>query len=1542
MKLFRWSAVAAIVFSAMALCAEPWQLPAAKRIQFNNIPDWGKKGFTLEVYCKVDKLPSGYAVLMRDSFGYPKFAGQKDIDCYLVNDLGNKNAAGRIYGELEIGKYHYYVLTGTPEKNIEYRDGKARRLNKTSGIPKYSAKNTLYIGNSIGWDKNFTGEIAVVRIHNRALSDAEIKANYAALQNNKPLPQNESLIFNEDRRDLAAAAAQSAAQAAAKDEVALEGVEKTAAPDNAWVFPSKKSVQFNNIPNWGKKGFSLEVYCMPEKFPSGYAVLMRHSFGYPKFYNADKNIDCYLVSAATGKNTAGRLYSDIVTGKYRYYVMTGDAKSNAAYRDGKLMRSNNEPGIPQYDPAAVLHVGNSQGWDKNFTGKIAMVRIHNRALTADEIKANYAALQNNQALAKPESVIFEQDRRVTGNFYKFAAGKSAVKKDLAGKGMISFIVKPAALTDGNLIKWGALSIKSTNKGAIVVNYGKKSFKVENVLQADRAATIAFAWNGTQAALFVDGKFAGKLLKTPAFTGKADLTVGGGFEGVIGKIEVKKNSLLPEKVGETVSVKLNNNVIDQLAYPRSRHLAGKSEDIKPLITFDSLDGWTMQYTSGAVVPFVSRSKEEPLWSDYVLRTEFRKGDFPHYRAEVKLIPPAPIKITEDFDTVAIWRFATQYGKPRPELSYSIQYRDSAGELHTTGNMGGMLENGWGIHMKPLKEMVKAPAEIVSLTFWGFNEAKRVTYFDSLHVYKRPNNALTDARVMSWKALGVPTKADTIMPTANEKGKVSLKKSGSNWIFESAAPSGKKLTFTVKPVTGTLGDITASYNGKTFKPMDGGGFYWALDNVYPVKPASLLAPGDPRVKAELKSAAVDGKKLNLEWVYTVDNKTKYNAAWSLEVKDNTLIAELTSAEGAVGEFKFGAITGISGKVIEFPYLNLGRWMHHSNSPGIFAGDDVYVSSFIDWYNSDASGLFGESSSAPGGRFELNLVTADHRWVADPNAGDPTNVVRDVSIINGGSYYWPTTAGKRNPARERIMVTINDNVAAVLPNIPNPKREYLKDTAEAVWATRMWYCKLPRMSYFEEEFAQWQEAHDYGMKNLFVRLHGNINRMYDPRRDGGPSTFIESFVEPQIGGDEKMGEFFAKMRKLDYRIGIYTDHMLLNPMARDAWDLNKLNLDSNGNWLYSSGNCKQTKMSYMVDLQKKFNALYVKKFQPTCAYLDQITCPPCWRYTDYDARTPDAGKFSASYRVMVESLRAEEADFGPVLSEGKTQMFFAGLCDSYAQPQRMRMNVLPDFNLRKLHTMSNDCGFELGWINYKGAAGGEPQKWSYKLLAYQYAYGNTAHIFGNYHGLPLNPLPDFFIRSYFLIQPAQKYYALTPVKEVLYNVNGKLGTIEKAIKAGTLGCNQVKIVYENGLEVAANLNDTENFAVTLHGKKYLLPPEGFAVCLPGKIEAYSALQNNKRVDMMKEGDLIYCANNPAIAEISAKFDYTLRKSAKALELTPAPFKQAENVTLQVPFSGKAKITMLDRSGKTIAVGETAVKNNQAVIPVDGKAFRYVITQK
>jgi len=1519
--------------------AAEWSFPQDHGARINNVPDWGNKGFTLEVWAKPEITDGGYGVLMRGSFGYPKFFRDKDFDCYLVT-AQNKNAGSRVYAPVEPGKYHYYVMTGDPAQQHIYYDGKLMRTNKGSGIPLYQPNVPLHIGNSIGWSqKNFSGKVAVVRIHNRALSQEEIKNNYALLQSGKALPQDAGVIVNADRRDLQTASALANINAdITQSGLTLKGVKQVAPPDNAWKFPLKSGfVRFNNVPDWGKKGFTLEVWAKPATTDCGYAVLMRGSFGYPKFFGKE-NFDCYIVSADK-PSAGGRVYTKLDVKQYHYYTLTADTQGGAAYYDGKLMQKFTGNCVPLYQKENTLHIGNSIGWAKNFNGAIAMVRIHNRALSQQEIKVNHALLQNDLPLAADKSLVLNADRRNTGKFYKFSGKQQSKVAAMATDGMVKFTVIPAELSDCTLLRWGDLTLSMTKPGDLIVQYGKTQQTAHKVFAAGKAVQLAFAWNKKYkyAAAFVDGKPVTSLIKTAMPSGKADMIFGGRFNGIIGNIQPGKNTILADRIGETVTVKLDNRNIDKTCYPLSRHMVGKKEEFTPVFDFEDLTNWQMSYTFGAVNPVITRSKEEPLWGKWVLRTEFAKGVFPQKDAEVVLTPPAPIRIDHDFDAIAIWRHATRFGMPRPALTYSIQYRDSSGKLHDTGSMGGMLEVGWGCQMKPLKNTIKAPAEIVSITFRGFNEARRVTYFDSLHVYKRSTAPLTDARVLSWKALGVPTREDTILPSASEKGTVTLKCSGKKWIFESVTPSQKKLLFTITPASGTLGDITATYHNQTFKPMDGGGFYWALDNVYPVKESSLLAPNSPRIKARLLNAAAQGNQLKLDWQYTIDNKNKYNASWLLEVKDNTLIAEL-QADPMVGEFKFGAVTDISGKVVEIPYLTWGKWIRRSDPPGIFATDKFYVSAFIDWYNSDASGLFGESSSTPGGSWKLNPVTADHRWYPDTNAQDKTNEIRNVSIINGGSYYWPKTDGKRNPARERIMLTVNETLDSVLPNIPNPTHKYLQETVNDVWCMRQWYIRtLPMMDYFEQELAMWKELKAYGADEINVRLHGNINRMYSPRHDGSPTTFIKSFTEPQIGGDEKLAWFFKEMKNMNYRIGIYTDHMLLSCMS-DGWDREKLNLDSNGGWLYSSGNDRQTKVSRMVDLQKEYNAIYRKKFAPTCAYLDQVTCPPCWRYTDYDHRAPDAGKFSATLRVFIESLRAEEADFGPVLSEGKTQLFFAGICDSYAQPQKANMYLLPNFNLNKLHLLSNDCGYYLGDVGMFSNRK-ESVMQAYRLLTYEHAYGNTGHLSGVTF-LPYSPVPREILRSYFLIQPAQKYYALTPIKNILYNINGKFGTVDDAVKAGTLATNQIKLVYENGYEVAANMNPERNFEVALHGKKYVLPYCGFAAYLPGKVEVYSALNRaGERTSMMREGNLLYVVNPQDIAEINGKYDYALRSKGNTLELTPTPFIKAETVAVKVPANKSVEVIAVDRSGKVLGKKTAAVEKNYVNIAVDGKAFRYII---
>ncbi len=1191
-----------------------------------------------------------------------------------------------------------------------------------------------------------------------------------------------------------------------------------------WNFPTpnKKRIMLDEIPNWGKDGFTAEIWCRPDEADCGYAVVMRGAFGLPKLAG-EEGYGAYL-KRADGTESSSYFKLPLELGKFHHYVITGTPEQICHYRDGKLLQTKKGNGIPNYVPATPLFIGYSIGWHhKNFIGNVALIRIYNRPLTPAEVASHHELLQAQKPLPSYPALLLDEDHR---------------------------------FNDPN--------------------------------------------------------------------------------------EKPK----PANFGQRITVPLDNVVKDIRHYRRSRHFEGRHERKKPLVDFENLEGWKMSYVSGEVIPSFRRSKTFPLWGEYVLCAEFKEGYAPNPDTQVVLEPPTPIRITNDFDAVAIWRFATSYGMPRPALRFSVQWRDTTGKLHDSGKLGGMLEVGWGLKMVPLKEMMKAGSEFVSITFTGFNEPKRLLYLDNLILYERSKAPLMDARIPTYEELGLPTRPETILPTAAEPTNVTLETIAPNhWRFTAiGTPSGKKLCYDIRPATGTLSDIQATWNGQTFTPMQGGGFHWAMDTAFPVKPEALIPPASPRVKATLANSSITDNTLTLNWNYLIDNTVNRKAKWILSLKGNTLIIDLASdldeKDGNVGEFQFGGISGISGKVVEIPYLTWGRWFHPSNPPGVFVTDNCCVFAMLDWYNSDASGLFGASSATPGGHFELTASTADHRWVPDEGTSDPTNTIRDYSVINGGSYYWPTTAHRRNPTRERLMLTVADKLANVLPNIPhNPNPDILL-TRNDVWSTRMWYISAPTPDYFSQELAMWQSCRDYGMEHLNIRLHGNINRMYWPVRLAEPTTFITPFTTPDIGGDEALATFCKGIKRLGYRIGLYTDHMLLSELSFDAWDEDMMNQDPNGAWIYSSGNTNQTKTSRLVPLQKKWNALYAKQFAPNCAYLDQITCPPCWRYTDYDARAPEAAKFSAAWRVFVESLRQERKDFGPVLSEGKTQIFFAGICDSYAQPQRMAMNVIPEFNLRKIHPLSNDCGYELTLVAKKAKDGGK--QFAHRLLAYEYAYGSIGHITDCYSGAPLVSISPAMIASYFLIQPMQKYFAGIKIKEILYNVNGQYLPFEDAAKAGTLSRNQVKLLYENGLEVASNLNETETMHVTLNEMPFELPPDGFAaVTADQKNIACSALQDGQRVDMCKQDNFLYCDNGPANQLLQAKGAYLFKRLPDNIfELIPAPFKAEETVTLDLAInSPTVAVERYASDGKLLGTSTLPVTNGRLTLPITQETFKYIL---
>jgi hypothetical protein len=129
--------------------------------------------------------------------------------------------------------------------------------------------------------------------------------------------------------------------------------------------------------------------------------------------------------------------------------------------------------------------------------------------------------------------------------------------------------------------------------------------------------------------------------------------------------------------------------------------------------------------------------------------------------------------------------------------------------------------------------------------------------------------------------------------------------------------------------------------------------------------------------------------------------------------------------------------------------------------------------------------------------------------------------------------------------------------------------------------------------------------------------------------------------------------------------------------------------------------------------------------------------------------------------------------------------------------------------------------------------------RYFARTIAYGMP----GGYLGGWRQPFDIYSIRSYFMIQQLQSYYCKALIKNIQYaNNKGKLMDVSAAIATGAIKRSQLKLEYDDGLEIWVNGSKDETWK-TPHA---VLPPSGYYAKLPdGALEVFSAVKNGKRGD-------------------------------------------------------------------------------------------------
>ena len=106
---------------------------------------------------------------------------------------------------------------------------------------------------------------------------------------------------------------------------------------------------------------------------------------------------------------------------------------------------------------------------------------------------------------------------------------------------------------------------------------------------------------------------------------------------------------------------------------------------------------------------------------------------------------------------------------------------------------------------------------------------------------------------------------------------------------------------------------------------------------------------------------------------------------------------------------------------------------------------------------------------------------------------------------------------------------------------------------------------------------------------------------------------------------------------------------------------------------------------------------------------------------------------------------------------------------------------------------------------------------------------------------------LSEYNLLQPLQSQYLAETPASVSYRQGDQMLGLSQAIHVGVDFANaQVRITYGNGLDLAVNRHATAAWTVTLAGRTFELPPDGWIAVNAGFLE-YSALgPDGVRVDL------------------------------------------------------------------------------------------------
>ncbi|MCC6821851.1 MAG: hypothetical protein IT579_14055 [Verrucomicrobia subdivision 3 bacterium] len=655
---------------------------------------------------------------------------------------------------------------------------------------------------------------------------------------------------------------------------------------------------------------------------------------------------------------------------------------------------------------------------------------------------------------------------------------------------------------------------------------------------------------------------------------------------------------------------------------------------------------------------------------------------------------------------------------------------------------------------------------------------------------------------------------LLPYSNK-----LERTADGWRFSYVGADGP-LTFTFKPVTGTLDDFTAQLGkGRPFLPATGGGATVARKREN--KTEENLAHG-----GHVAEVRREGDMLNVIWDYDLPDQP-LRITWSYRMQGKALVVSARCDQPMLSRFSLGNAAAPLRRTLNVPYL-----------PGVvnyLPVEGAFVCRYLDWTQSHAS-----------------------------------------ECPQGEASYHFTTATNRNALAETGYIAVSPDVGEVLPNIPHPASPFL-----GVLGPRI---MLDIWGHSEGSYAgdarKLRELKDLGVDHLAIIQHAWQHYGYDVKlpdhmpanADLGGDDGMKLFGKAA----NECGYLWALHENY---IDLYPDAPSYDATARvlQADGSPSLGWLNEGTKVQAFG----IKAGRMIGFAKQNSPEAHARYDTTAAYLDVHSCVPPWNQLDHDATQPQAAMLALRVQREPELFQFErDTHGGPLFGEGANHFYWAGRCDGVEAQVIGGEDHTPflDLDLLKLHPQMVNHGmgyyerwFRRGYGIAWGVDAGSPRSLD-QYRAQELAYGHAGFIG--------NPLPDrvqYVWREHNLMHPVQRLYGTARPVEIRYQVQGRYVTGSAALVAGDTSRQRIR--YDSGLTLWVNWRK-EPWRIKLKDEKiaapakssFVFPQWGFLALGPDT-EVSTALHDGKLGDYAECPEFIF-------ADARTHFDPVAGRKPKAIE--------------------------------------------------------------